>query len=201
MSRLVLASGSPRRRELLARLGLEFDVVHPDVDESVKPGEAPVDHVRRLAADKADTVSRLRPDVIVLAADTTVDVDGEILGKPLDDGDARAMLRALSGRTHQVHTGVAVRRGALTIHEVVTSDVTFAPLSESTIEWYVATGEPLDKAGAYAVQGQGAVLVELVRGSTTNVVGLPLHAVMRLLRRAAPELPPLQLEPRLEAPR
>jgi septum formation protein len=218
MSRLVLASGSPRRRELLARLGVEFDVVHPDIDESVRHGETPVEYVCRLAAEKAEAVAAhlagsatdagitagttteitrqddTHIDAVVLAADTTVDVDGQILGKPVDRDDACSMLRTLSGRTHQVHTGVAVRRGADSAHEVVTSDVTFAPLTASRIEWYVDTGEPLDKAGAYAVQGKGAVLVERVRGSTTNVVGLPLHAVMRLLRRAMPELGPLQLD-------
>jgi septum formation protein len=229
MSRLVLASGSPRRRELLARLGVEFEVVHPDIDESVRRGETPVEYVCRLAAEKADAVAAhlagsapvagittgITPgatpgitggvdahidevdthvDAVVLAADTTVDVDGQILGKPVDRDDACSMLRTLSGRTHQVHTAVAVRRGADSAHEVVTSDVTFAPLTASRIEWYVDTGEPLDKAGAYAVQGKGAVLVERVRGSTTNVVGLPLRAVMRLLRRAMPELGPLQLD-------
>jgi septum formation protein len=212
MSRLVLASGSPRRRELLARLGVEFEVVHPDIDESVRRGETPVEYVCRLAAEKADAVAAHLAGSAPVAGITTgitpgatpgitggVDghideVDGQILGKPVDRDDACSMLRTLSGRTHQVHTAVAVRRGADSAHEVVTSDVTFAPLTASRIEWYVDTGEPLDKAGAYAVQGKGAVLVERVRGSTTNVVGLPLRAVMRLLRRAMPELGPLQLD-------
>jgi septum formation protein len=193
--RLVLASGSPRRQELLARLGLEFDVVPPDVDESLRRGERPVEYVRRLAIEKAEKVERaaaaagvVAGGAVVLAADTTVDVDGRIFGKPADADEARAMLQALSARTHRVHTGVAVRRGSATVHDVVTSLVTFAPLSSATIEWYVGTGEPLDKAGAYAIQGEGAVLVAGVRGSTTNVVGLPLGAVVALLRDVLPEV-------------
>jgi septum formation protein len=174
---LVLASGSPRRRALLAQLGLTFTVVTPDVDESPLLGEQPRDLVRRLAAAKAAAVEG---DPVV-AADTTVEVDGEILGKPADPDDARRMLRRLSGRAHKVHTGVAVRAGERTLVDVVTTIVTFVPLQPVVIEWYVGTGEPLDKAGAYAIQGKGGVFVEHVRGSVSNVVGLPLTSVARLL--------------------
>lgn len=176
---VVLASASPRRRELLAQLGLQFSTASPDVDETPSPGEVPAAYVRRLAIEKAHAVEA-PADALVIAADTTVDLDGEILAKPLDADDARAMLRRLSARTHRVHTGVALRRGDLVLAEVVTSMVTFTPLTPEVIEWYVGTGEPLDKAGAYAVQGAGGVFVQRVRGSVSNVVGLPLHAVVRL---------------------
>ena len=177
--RLVLGSASPRRRELLAQLGLEFDIVSPDIDETPLDREDPVAYVRRLAEAKAAAV-RAEPQALVIAADTTVDLGGEILGKPADATDAAAMLRRLSARTHRVHTGVALRLADRVLSDVVPSLVTFVPLTPSTIEWYVGTGEPLDKAGAYAIQGAGAVLVQRVRGSVSNVVGLPLHAVARM---------------------
>jgi septum formation protein len=188
LSGLVLASGSPRRRELLAQLGLTFRVVEPAVDEEPLPGEQPIAMVRRLAAAKAVAVE----GDPVLAADTTVEVDGEILGKPTDAADARRMLRRLSGRAHKVHTAVAVRAGSELAVEVVTTIVTFVALQPAVIDWYVGTGEPLDKAGAYAIQGHGGIFVEHVRGSTSNVVGLPLTTVARLLTRLTgwePRLP------------
>lgn len=179
--RLVLASGSPRRRELLAHLGLHFDVVVPDVDETPLEGEEPVAYVLRIARAKALAVEV--PDgAAVVAADTTVEIDGRILGKPSDEDDAGAMLRDLSGRTHRVHTGLVVRRDGDVRDEVVTTHVTFVPLTEATLSWYVATGEPMDKAGAYAIQGAGGVLVERIEGSASNVVGLPLAQLSRLLR-------------------
>jgi septum formation protein len=174
---LVLASGSPRRSELLARLGVPFDVVPADVDETPLTGERPLELVRRLAVAKAAAVD----GDPVLAADTTVEVDGEILGKPVDADDARRMLARLSGRSHRVHTGVAVRRGGQVEVEVCTTIVTFVPLTGASIDWYLSTGEPFDKAGAYAVQGAGGVFVETIQGSVSNVVGLPLATVARLL--------------------
>jgi septum formation protein len=177
--RLVLGSASPRRRELLAQLGVEFAVASPDIDETPLPSESPVDYVRRLAIEKSRAVSAAS-DELVITADTTVDLGGEILGKPADAADAAAMLRRLSARTHRVHTGVALRLGDRTIDDVVTSLVTFTALTAASIEWYVGTGEPLDKAGAYAVQGAGGVFVQRVQGSVSNVVGLPLHAVARM---------------------
>jgi septum formation protein len=182
----VLASGSPRRRELLERLGLEFDVVPADIDESVRPGEGAIAYVERLAKEKAAAVGGDRE--VVIAADTTVEIDGEILGKPNDADDARRMLGRLSGRTHRVHTGVAVRHDGATRTGSATTFVEMAPLGQGTIEWYLATGEPFDKAGAYALQGTGAVLVHKVTGSVTNVVGLPLTLLLELARQQGVEL-------------
>jgi septum formation protein len=175
---LVLASTSPRRRELLVLLGIPFRAVAPvGVDESPLDGESPLELVRRLAVEKAGSVD----GDPVLAADTVVELDGEVLGKPVDADDARRMLGRLSGRTHLVHTAVAARSGEHIELEVVTTSVGFVPLSAEAIDWYVSTGEPLDKAGAYAIQGRGGVFVETIEGSVSNVVGLPLTAVVRLL--------------------
>jgi septum formation protein len=151
--------------------------------------ERPVDYVRRLARAKAGAVAaRHDAGTLVVGADTTVDLGGRILAKPDDASHAAAMLRDLSGRTHRVHTGVSVARGGVVLDDVVTTLVRFEPLTPAVVEWYVATGEPLDKAGAYAVQGAGAALVAEVRGSVTNVVGLPLGAVVTLARRHGVEL-------------
>jgi septum formation protein len=177
---LILASGSPRRRELLEGLGVRFTVRPVDLDESPLPGEAPRDYVLRLAVEKAAAAS----GELVLAADTTVVVDGEILGKPRDDEDARRMLRLLSGREHSVLTGIALGKAA----EVDETLVRFAPLSEAEIDWYVATGEPRDKAGAYAIQGLGSLFVESVEGSYSNVVGLPIPRMYRLFARLGYDL-------------
>ena len=177
--KLVLASSSGRRRELLAHLGLEFDAVSPDIDETPLQGERPLDLVRRLAIGK----SRAVEGDVVLAGDTIVEVDGEILGQPTDADDARRMLRRLSGRTHRVHSGVALRADGQEAVETVTTYVSFVPLTPGALEWYLATGEPFGKAGAYAIQGSGSIFVESVRGSVSNVVGLPLTTVAALLRR------------------
>ncbi|HEX4982925.1 MAG TPA: Maf family protein [Ilumatobacteraceae bacterium] len=185
----MLASGSPRRRELLTLLALPFEVVATDVDESPLPGELPIDLVRRLAIDKVEVVDAIEidgvsdHDVVVLAADTTVELAGEILGKPTDADDARRMLRSLSARTHLVHTAVAVRRDGRTVHDVVTTSVTMTSMTDAAIEWYLATGEPMDKAGAYAIQGAGGAFVAAIDGSASNVVGLPLATVVELLAR------------------
>jgi septum formation protein len=185
--RLVLASQSPRRRELLEQLGLAPEVRPARTDESVLPGEAPRDYVLRVAREKARAVE----GDVVLAADTAVVLRGEVLGKPGGAEDARRMLRALSGSTHEVLTGVCVRRGAvrLELAQVVSTAVRFAPLAPAAIEWYVRTGEPLDKAGAYAIQGAGGAFVLGVEGSVSNVVGLPLAETADLLRRAGLALP------------
>lgn len=179
--RVVLASASPRRRDLLAQMGVEPLVVPADIDESVLTGEDPVAYVRRLSVAKAAAIAA-EPADLVIAADTTVDLDGQILGKPADAAEARAMLRGLSARTHRVHTGVTLRLGECTATDVTTTLVTFAPITDHALEWYVATGEPFDKAGAYAIQGQAAVFVASVRGSVSNVVGLPLTSVVALAR-------------------
>lgn len=183
----MLASASPRRRELLAQLDVAFDVAAPDVDETPRDGEQPAELVRRLARDKAAAVARARPDAVVVAADTVVDVDGVGLGKPASDDEARRMLRLLSARRHLVHTGVAVAAGArVAVTEVITTAVEFVALTEATVDWYVATGEPRDKAGAYAIQGHGGVLVRRIEGSTSNVVGLPLAELATMLAAATP---------------
>lgn len=178
---LVLASGSPRRRQLLEMLGIEHRVVPPDVDESRRSGEMPADYVIRLARDKAGVVSRREPGALVLAADTTVVLGAELFGKPGTAGEAAAMLRRLSGATHQVYTGVAVARNGRLESRLDVSDVTFRPLVDAAIADYVATGEPMDKAGAYAIQGRGAALIEGIRGDFFGVMGLPLRLVLELL--------------------
>jgi septum formation protein len=178
---LILASASPRRRELLAGLGLRFTVRAADVDETPYTGEPAAEYVLRLAREKAVAVARTgQGEEWVLAADTTVVVDGEILGKPWDEDDARRMLRLLSGREHEVLTGLALLGGGREASQVETSRVRMAPLGEEEIAWYAATGEPRDKAGAYAIQGLGALFVEAVSGNYSNVVGLPIPAVYRL---------------------
>jgi len=182
-AQLILASGSPRRLGLLRSIGLELTAVAPDIDESPLDGEDPVAYVERLAREKAAAVPADAHDV-VLAADTTVALDGEILGKPIDAEDARRMLRALSGRSHDVHTGVAVCAGGRTRAAVATTRVTMTVISEDDIAWYVGTGEPLDKAGAYALQEGGGLLVATIEGSASNVVGLPLALVAELLTQA-----------------
>lgn len=189
--RLVLASQSPRRRELLEQLGLAFAVLPAHADEAVLDGEPPREYVLRVAREKARAVQ----GEVVLAADTAVVLDGVILGKPESADDARRMLRALSGSRHEVLTAVCVRRAGagpaleLELEEVVSTEVVFAPLSGPAVEWYVATGEPLDKAGAYAIQGAGGAFVTEVRGSVSSVVGLPLAETAALLARAGIPLP------------
>jgi septum formation protein len=176
----VLASGSPRRRELLAGLGLPFTVRAAGVDESPLAGEAPAACVRRLALAKATALAE--DGELVLGADTVVVLDGEMLGKPRDPADARRMLAAIAGREHTVLTGVALHEAAGGRREasVEASRVRMARMTPEEIAWYVASGEPLDKAGSYAVQGIGALFVEAVYGNYTNVVGLPLPATYRL---------------------
>jgi len=182
---LVLASQSPRRHELLHAIGVSFRAQPADVDEAWVPGEDPVGYVERIARLKADTVAAAlgRPDdVCVLAADTTIDLDGQILAKPDDDDHARRMLRAMSGRIHQVHTHV-VGSAAESIHATtVTTDVTFVDLDTATIDWYLSFGEHLDKAGAYGMQSAGGALVERIDGSPSNVIGLPLAETIGVLR-------------------
>lgn len=178
---IVLASASPRRAELLRAAGFTFVVEPMDVDESVLPGETPDAHVRRLARQKATAGAARHPGSAVIGADTVVVVDGRILGKPRDDADARAMLEELSGRTHQVYTGVAVARDGHLRDAVDVSAVTMARLSAAEIAAYVESGEPRDKAGAYAIQGRAARFVEHLEGSFSGVVGLPVAVVHRLL--------------------
>lgn len=184
MAELVLASGSPRRKSLLSDLDVDFIVVPADVDESSLVGEDAKTYVARVATLKAQTVRESYPNAVVLAADTTVDRDGEILAKPVDAADAASMLRSLSGREHFTHTAVCVAHGDLVDTVVVSTAVTFRSLSTEEIAWYVRTGEPLDKAGAYGIQGRAAAFVLSISGSVSNVVGLPLAETIELLRKA-----------------
>jgi septum formation protein len=183
--RLILASASPRRAELLRAAGYEFDVFVAGVDESIRDGESPSMYVRRLAAEKsAAAQSAWGSDLdrtLFLGADTTVVVDGEILAKPQDDEDAARMLARLAGRAHDVLTGVSVRRGAFELGRVETTRVYVAPLTEDEIAWYIATGEGRDKAGAYAIQGVASRFIPRIEGSYSNVVGLPVACVRELL--------------------
>jgi septum formation protein len=179
--RLILASGSPRRRDFLAELGLVFEVRVTDIDETPRPGEDPVDFVARLAREKAQDVDL--PGAWVLGADTAVVVDGEILGKPGDEEEACAMLMRLSGRWHEVWTGFSLCRQATneSYTKTVCTKVRFLPLTPELCRAYVRTGEPLDKAGAYGIQGKGCFLVPEISGSYTNVVGLPMTEVLEAL--------------------
>jgi septum formation protein len=176
----ILASGSPRRHHLLSLIGLEFEAVPAGLEEKPHPGESGRAFAQRTARDKALEVAARYPDMPVLAADTVVELDGAILGKPGSPDDAAAMLRALSERTHEVHTGMAlVYRGECSCL-VDTASVCFNRLEKTAIDWYVGTGEPLDKAGAYAVQGRGGLFVKAVEGAPSTIVGLPLHRLGEL---------------------
>ena len=191
--RLILASASPRRRALLAAAGFEFEARAVEVDERARPGERPADYVRRLASEKSAAVLHADQalgarDAIIIGADTAVVIDGEVLGKPGTDGEAGQMLRRLSGRSHQVMTGVSVRGEAREAGCVETTTVWFAPLTATDIDWYVATSEGRDKAGAYAIQGRAARFVQRIAGSYSNVVGLPIAALCGLLGQFDPDL-------------
>jgi len=184
--RLMLASASPRRAALLSAAGFTFEVRAAEVDERMLPSEAPAAYVRRMALEKSATAQRLEPvelhaDLIVLGADTAVVVDGRILGKPGDADEARAMLECLSGRAHEVLTGVSVRKGAVELGSVEATTVWFAPLAARDIAWYVGSGEGGDKAGGYAIQGLASRFVPRIEGSYSNVVGLPVARVVELL--------------------
>ena len=188
--KLILASQSPRRRELLERMGLtEFEIRPAAGEESASPDLTPAQLVEALSRQKAREIA-LSADAqdVIIAADTVVAADGRVLGKPHSPEEARQMLRFLSGRTHTVYTGVSVCRGdqMLTQHEA--TDVVFRPLTEAEIAAYVATGEPMDKAGAYGIQGRGCVLVEGIRGDYYNVMGLPVCRLWQMLQQIAPEI-------------
>lgn len=179
--RVILASSSPRRRELLALIGIPHEVVPADIDETPWRNESPTAHADRLARTKAEAVASLHPDAVTIGADTIVVIDEAILGKPRDAAHARAMLRQLSGRQHIVHTAVAVARGGRTESGVESVPVTFRELSDDDIAAYVATKEPMDKAGAYGIQGFGATIVERIEGDYFAVMGLALGRLIRLM--------------------
>lgn len=183
LMRVILASQSPRRRELLSLIGIEHEVQPADIDETPWPSERPVPHTERLARAKAQVVAARVPEALVIAADTIVVIDGAILGKPTDIPDARAMLRRLSGRTHEVCTAMAVALGDEVHSHVVTVPVRFRALDDETISRYVNTGEPMDKAGAYGIQGYGATIVEHIEGDYFAVMGLSLVTIVQLAEK------------------
>jgi septum formation protein len=186
METLLLASSSPRRAEILRAVGWPFEAMAMDIDERPITGESGPAMVERLAFEKAQAAARVSTQRLVLGADTTVVVDSEILAKPEDDGDARRMLRLLSGRWHDVLTGVALVRGGNDKAPVVAHErtqVRFAAMSDEEIDWYVQSGEPMGKAGAYAVQGRASLFIEEIRGDYWNIVGLPLRLVYKLASR------------------
>ena len=179
--RIVLASSSPRRRELLTLIGIAHTVAPADIDESVLPGEVPREHAERLAREKASVIASREPNAVVIAADTIVVVDGDILGKPRDEAAAAIMLRRLAGRAHIVLTAVAVARGRQVVSGVEEVDVRFRELADDEIQRYIATREPMDKAGAYGIQGYGATIVERIDGDYFAVMGLALGRMVRLM--------------------
>ncbi len=181
--RLVLASQSPRRSQLLTMLGLTFDVSPADVDETYAAGEEPREHAERLACEKAAKVATERPDAIVVGSDTVVIVDGDVLGKPTGIENGVAMLMRLQGRSHEVATGIAVSAGGILHSGVERVAVTFLPFDENTARAYIATGEPMDKAGAYGIQGYGATIVERIDGDFFAVMGFPIVHFVKLLGR------------------
>jgi septum formation protein len=183
MEKLLLASASPRRAEILRAVGWPFETLATDIDETLAHGESAEALVERLALQKAEAAAEQHPSVLVLGADTTVVVDSEILGKPQDEMEARRMLRLLSGRWHDVLTGVALVRTEGNSCRVVAHErtqVRFGQMTDAEIDWYVRSGEPMDKAGAYAVQGRAALFIEEIRGDYWNVVGLPIRLVYKL---------------------
>lgn len=185
---IVLASASPRRRELLASLGLSFDIQPATGPENTPNTGDAAEAVRQIALGKARTVAKLRPNDLVIGADTVVELDGRILGKPADEAEARAMLGSLSGRTHRVYTGVAVIAGGEERTDCAVTGVRFRTLSDREIAAYVAGGEPMDKAGAYAAQGKAALFIEGIDGDYFNVVGLPLCTLGKMLEHFGVEL-------------
>ena len=178
---IILASGSPRRSEILTSVGWKFTKDVPDIDESVIDGESPADYVERLAVGKASVIAKKHPGAVVLGADTTVVIDDMIIGKPVDLDDARKMIAMLSGRWHDVLTGVAVASADGVRSGVQTTSVKFAEMTDAEIEFLAVKGDPLDKAGAYAVQAQAALFIEGIKGDYWNVVGLPISLVYQLI--------------------
>jgi septum formation protein len=187
LPKIVLASGSPRRSEIMNSVGWPFTKDVPDIDESERDGEMPEDYVRRLAAEKAQAVAHSHPGEIVLAADTTVVIDGKIIGKPTDEAHARQMIEMLSGNWHEVLTGVAVAKNGNSEVGMQRTRVKFAPMSDAEIAFLVSEGDPLDKAGAYAVQAQAALFIEAIDGDYWNVVGLPISLVYEMVKKVGDE--------------
>ena len=187
LPKIVLASGSPRRSEIMNSVGWPFTKDVPDIDESERDGETPEDYVRRLAVEKANAVADSHPGEIVLAADTTVVIDGKIIGKPADEAHAREMIEMLAGNWHEVLTGVAVAKNGNAEVGMQRTRVKFAPMSDAEIAFLVSEGDPLDKAGAYAVQAQAALFIEAIDGDYWNVVGLPISLVYEMVKKVRDE--------------
>ena len=187
LPKIVLASGSPRRSEIMNSVGWPFTKDVPDIDESERDGESPENYVCRLAREKAQAVAGSHPGEIVLAADTTVVIDGKIIGKPADEEHAREMIQMLSGNWHEVLTGVAVARNGNAEVGMQRTRVKFARMNEKEIEYLVSEGDPLDKAGAYAVQAQAALFIEAIDGDYWNVVGLPISLVYEMVKKVRGE--------------
>jgi septum formation protein len=182
--KVILASKSPRRAEILRAVGWEFETQAANIDETRRDSEDAVSYVQRLAHEKALTIAKRAPNRVVLGADTVVVIDGQILGQPRDDEDARRMLAMLSGKWHEVLTGVAlVHADSVALVEHQSTRVRFCELSPEEIEWYVSTGEPRDKAGAYAIQGRGGIFIEGIEGDYFNIVGLPVRLVYEMMQR------------------
>lgn len=185
MSKIILASASPRRSELLRQAGIEFDVCVSGAEETADPSLSPDELTVSIARQKAMCVAKNHPDAVVLGADTVVAIGDKILGKPADADDAKRMLALLSGKVHSVYTGVCIVSGGKRSEFYQKTDVKFYPLTQSEIDAYIATGEPMDKAGAYGIQGRGCVLVESISGDYFNVVGLPVARVVREINKMA----------------
>lgn len=181
--KIILASKSQRRQEILSAVGWEFEPIPADIDETRFAAEDAVSYVKRLARTKAETIAEKFPDRLVIGADTVVVIDGEILGQPRDDDDARRMLRLLGGKWHDVLTGVALMREGKVVVEHETTRVRFSEMSAEEIDWYVAGGEPRGKAGAYGIQGPAALFIKEIQGDYFNVVGLPVRLIFELSRR------------------
>jgi len=188
LPKLLLASSSPRRSQILQMIGWPFELGPIEVDESLRDGESAREYVARLADAKARASAAVHAHRPVLAADTTVVVDEHILAKPIDVEDGKRMLRLLQGRWHQVLTAIALLSGTATEVDVEMTEVRFAPMSEAEINWYVSTGEPMDKAGAYAIQGKGSRFIEGIKGDYFNVMGLPVHMLYELIKSQAIDL-------------
>ena len=185
---LILASASPRRRDLLQNLGLTFDIIPADIDETPLPDESPDALVSRLSTQKAAAIATQNSSALVIAADTVVTLDGDVLGKPKDSAENKRFTERLSGRTHRVYTGHAAQRGEEVAACVISTEVRFRDLSEREVEWYVSTGEGMDKAGGYAIQGYGAALVSEIHGCYFNVVGLSVANLLELTKRLGVDL-------------
>ena len=179
--KLILASGSPRRKEILASVGWPFEAITAGIDETQQAGEKPLEYVQRLAREKAEAVADKLESGLVLGADTTVVVGDQLLGQPVEDDDARRMLKLLSGKWHEVLTGVAlVKVGGQTLVDYERTRVRFVEMSDAEIDWYITTGEPTGKAGAYAIQGKAALFIEQIEGDYFNIVGLPIRLVYKM---------------------